>query len=182
MQVHTVSSHHVVLVTGINEKVGIGARIHTGFHERQGMLGHARVVVVVVDDEQVPLQLAGQLFEVTACVAFGIGLWRIHVALAVHHFVILPVDDRPAGHAHLVKVGIAQQQARGHVSAKAPAVHADAVTVHVGQRLQPFGRLGLVFGLLDTQVTERAVLEGQSPVGTATVVDGEQDVSPPLNR
>lgn len=31
---------------------------------------------------------------------FGVGLWSIHVAFAVHYFVVSPVDDRAAGYSY----------------------------------------------------------------------------------
>ena len=56
---YTVTSLHVVLVRGIDEQVGIGAGIHAGFHERERVLRHAGIVVVIVNDEQVSLQVSG---------------------------------------------------------------------------------------------------------------------------
>ena len=61
---YTVTSLHVVLVRGIDEQVGIGAGIHAGFHERERVLRHAGIVVVIVNDEQGSLQVSGKVFQI----------------------------------------------------------------------------------------------------------------------
>ena len=40
-----------MLVAWVNEQVGVGAGIYAGFHERQSVLWHAGVVVVVVNNQ-----------------------------------------------------------------------------------------------------------------------------------
>lgn len=50
MQMNAVATGYVVLVTRVNEQVGISAGINASFHERQGVLRNASVVVIVVDD------------------------------------------------------------------------------------------------------------------------------------
>lgn len=51
MQMYTVASCYVVLVARVDKQVGISAGIYTSFHERQGVLWHAGVVVVVVNNQ-----------------------------------------------------------------------------------------------------------------------------------
>ena len=174
---HAVAAQHVVLVAGVDEEVGIGACVHTGFHERQGVLGHASVVVVVVDNHQVAFEVGSQILQVALLVAFGVGLRCIHVALAVHHLIVAPVDDGSACHAHLEEVRVTQHQGRGHVAAEAPSVYADAAAVYVGQRLEELDAFHLVLALLDAEVAEGAVLKLQAAVRTAAVVHGEEDVA-----
>ena len=69
---HAVAAQHVVLVVGVDEEVGIPTCIHTGLHERQGVLGHASVVVVVVDDHQVAFEVGRQILQVALPVGFGV--------------------------------------------------------------------------------------------------------------
>ena len=71
---HAVAAQHVVLVAGIDEEVGIRTCVHTGFHERQGVLGHASVVVVVVDNHQVAFEVGSQILQVALLVAIPIGV------------------------------------------------------------------------------------------------------------
>ena len=167
-----------MLVARVDEEVRIGAGVDAGLEERERVLRHTGVVVVIVNQQQFAPQLPGQGLEVARFVSVGIGLRHVHVALAVHHLVVSPVDDRPACHADLVQLRIAQHQGRSHVPPEAPPVHADTVAVHVRQGLEPLGRLGLVFALLNAEATERAVLESQAPVSAAPVVNGEEDVTP----
>ena len=77
---HTVASQNVVLVRGIDEQIGIGAGIHARLHERKGMLRHAGVVMVVVDDEQMSFQVTGKVFQVCLLVAFRVRLRSVHSA------------------------------------------------------------------------------------------------------
>ena len=55
MQMHTVASRHIVLVAWIDEEVWIRAGVDAGFHERKGVLRHASIVVVVMDNHQMSL-------------------------------------------------------------------------------------------------------------------------------
>ena len=174
---HAVAAQHVVLVAGVDEEVGIRTCVHTGFHERQGVLGHASVVVVVVDNHQVAFEVGSQVLQVALLVTIRIGLRCVHIAFAVHHLIVAPVDDGSACHAHLEDFGVAQHQGRGHVAAEAPSVYADAAAVHVGQRLEEFDAFHLVLALLDAEVAEGAVLKLQAAVRTAAVVHGEEDVA-----
>ena len=54
---YAVASQNVVLMSGIDKQIGIGACIYACLHERKRMLGHAGVVVVIVDNEQMSFQL-----------------------------------------------------------------------------------------------------------------------------
>ena len=52
MQMYTVAARHIVLVARVDEEVRIRAGIDARFHKREGVLRHAGVVVVIVDDHQ----------------------------------------------------------------------------------------------------------------------------------
>ena len=49
MQMHAVTSYDVVLMAGIDEQVGIRAGIHAGLYERERVLRHAGVVMIIMD-------------------------------------------------------------------------------------------------------------------------------------
>ena len=65
MQMYTVAARHIVLVARVDEEVRIRAGIDARFHKREGVLRHAGVVVVIVDDHQMSFQVACQVFQVT---------------------------------------------------------------------------------------------------------------------
>ncbi len=56
MQMYTVAARHIVLVARVDEEVRIRAGIDARFHKREGVLRHAGVVVVIVDDHQMSFQ------------------------------------------------------------------------------------------------------------------------------
>ena len=145
---HLVGAEHVVPVAGVEEQVGLCAGIDAGTDEGEGVLRHAGGVVVAQDDLQATLQVLGLRQQAGRGIALGILLRRVHIALAVHHLVVFPVDDRSAGHAHLEDIGVGAHQVRGHEAAEAPAVDAQAVSVHVGQCLQELHAADLVLHLL----------------------------------
>jgi hypothetical protein len=57
VQMHTVSTHHVVTITRIGEEVWIGVGINAGTHEGQGVLGHTDRVVASIDDKETSLEI-----------------------------------------------------------------------------------------------------------------------------
>ena len=133
MQMHAVTSHDVVLMAGIDEQVGIRAGIHTSLYERERVLRHTSIVMVVVNQQKMSFQVAGKVLQVTILITFGIALRRVHISFSVHDFIIAPVDDRATCNAYLEYLRVAEHQCRSHVSAEAPAVYADAVGIHVRQ-------------------------------------------------
>ena len=141
------------------------------------MLGHAGTVVVIVDDEQMSLQIACKVLQVRFLVALGITLRGVHVAFAVHDFIIAPVDDRSAGNTYFEYLRITEHQGGGHVSAKTPAMNTNTFTVHIRQALQEFNAFYLVFSLFYAETTEGDVLKFQPAVFTAAVVKSEHDVA-----
>lgn len=158
---YAVASQNVVLMSGIDKQIGIGACIHACLHERKRMLGYAGVIVVIVDNEQMSFQLSCEVLQVALFITFGVCLRGVHIALAIHYLIIFPVDDRSAGHAYFENLRIAQHECGSHVSAETPAVNADAVAVYVRQAFQVVHSFYLVFALFNTQVSEGDVFELQ---------------------
>ena len=108
MKVHHILAHHIVPVAGIGEVIGLCARVLASPEERKRMLRNARRVVKAVDNLQASLEVSGFVEQAAFAVTVGILLRRVHIPLAVHHLVILPVDYRPAGHSYLEHVGISE--------------------------------------------------------------------------
>ena len=177
MEMHTVAPHHVVPVAGIDEEVGMRPLVDAGFQEGVGHLGDTDGIVAAMDDEQAALQVAGLLQEAAVLISLGVALGGVHVALAVHHFVVFPIGDGATGHTHLEHVGIGEHQVGGHESAITPAVYTETVNVHVGQTLEEIDSLQLVFHLLHAQLAEGAVLERQATVAASAIINGEHHVT-----
>ena len=177
MQMYTVAARHIVLVARVDEEVRIRAGIDARFHKREGVLRHAGVVVVIVDDHQMSFQVACQVFQVTLFISSRIALRGIHIAFSVHHFVIPPVNDGTAGHAHFKYLGIAKEEGSGHVTAKAPAVYSDTVPIDVGEAFQEFGSFHLVSSFFDSQLAESNILKIEPPIAASTSVYGKHDVT-----
>ena len=177
MQVHLVAASHVVPVARIREKVGLSARIDAGPHERECMLRHTGGVVVAKDDLQLAFQVFGFRQQAVGSVAFGILLRRAHVALTVHHLVVLPVYHRAACHTDFEDVRVRAHEARGHETAEAPAVHTHAAVIYVGQRLEELDALQLIQHFLLAQMLVGDLLELQSAPLAAAVVEHEDEVT-----
>ena len=128
-------SHHVVSLARIDEEVGLCASFHAGVEELQGVLRNNRRVVHTYDYLQLTLQVLCLVKKACLLVAFSVLLRCVHIALAIHHLIPFPVDDRSSCHAHLEHFGMVAHQCGGHKSAEAPSVDADAVLVNVRQRL-----------------------------------------------
>ena len=131
MKVYAVFAHHVVLCSRVGEQVGMGACSFASTDERQGVLGNAYWVVVSKNDEQATFEVSGTQGEIVVTITFGIGLGRIHVAFAVHHFIIAPVDDRTSGNSDLEDIRIVCHERYGHKSSVAPSVYSKSVGIYV---------------------------------------------------
>ena len=101
MEMHTGMTAHVVLLARIGKEVGLGAGLDTGIEERETMLRYDRIVIVTRDDLKFALQVLGLADEAALGIAFRIILWCAHIALAVHHLVPFPVDNRASGNTYL---------------------------------------------------------------------------------
>ena len=150
VQVYAVAACHVVSVAWIDEEVGVGVGIDAGAHEGEGVLGHTDRVVPAVDDEEAAFEVLGFVEQGCAAVAFRIALWGVHIAFAIHDFIESPVDDRASCYGCLEYIGIGGHEAGGHETAKAPAVHAEAIAIYVGEALEVFDAFQLVFHFFGT--------------------------------
>ena len=126
---------------------------------------------------QFAFQILALVDEACLLISFRVGLRCVHIAFSVERFIPFPVDDRTASHAHLEHLGIVGDERDGHESTKAPAMHADAVGIHIGQRLQVFHAFHLVFHFLLAQVAECGLFECQSTVARSAVVQDEEYIS-----
>ena len=115
MQMYHVLASHVVSLSGVYEVVGLRAGIGGGAEEGQTVLQYAGGIVVANDDLQAAFEISCLFQKIGTFVTFGIFLWRIHVAFAVHYLIEFPVDDRAAGYACLEHIGIGT-----HVAMKPP--------------------------------------------------------------
>ncbi len=177
VQMHTVSTHHVVTITRIGEEVWIGVGINAGTHEGQGVLGHTDRVVTSVDDKETPFQVLGFVEQGGLFVALWIGLWGVHVAFTIHDFIEAPIDDRSSCHSHLEDIGIGGHEAGGHEASKAPTMHTQAVGINIGKTLQIVHTTKLVFHLFHTQMTEGGLFKSKSAMLTATIVKTEHHIT-----
>lgn len=156
---YTVTACYVVLVARVDKQVGISAGIYTGFHKRQGVLWHAGIVMIVVNNQQVTFQLTGKILQVTFFVAFRIAFRCVHIAFAVHHFIITPVDYRTSGNAYFEYLRVTEHQGGSHVTSKAPSMYADALAVYVGEGFQEFNAFHLIFAFFDTETAEGGIFK-----------------------
>ena len=141
------------------------------------MLPHHGVVDGALADEEFRFQVFRAGDQRSLRETFRVRGLRIHIALAVHHFIPFPVDHRAAGHRHLEHVGVVDRQRDGHESAVAPAVDADAVAVHPGMRHQPFHAFHLVGHLGLAALAVNGLLVFGAVVGRTAVVHREDDVA-----
>ena len=177
MEMHHIAAHHIMFLTGINEIVGLRAGIFAGAEESKAVLQHASAVVKTHDDLQAAFEVLGLRQERGTFVTFGIFLRRVHVALAIHHLVIFPVDNRAARHADFEHVGVGTHEVGGHVAAERPAMHAETVSIDIRQGFEKFHALQLVLHLGVAEVAVRAALEVETAILRAAVVDYEQHVA-----
>ena len=177
MQVYAAVAAHVVRLTGVGEEVGLCAGLYACLEERQTVLGHHGGVVVTRDDLQLALQVLGLGEQTGFGVSLGVGLRGVHIALAIHHLIPLPVDHRAAGNTYLEDLGVVGHQRDGHETAEAPAVHADAVAVDIRQTLQVVDTLHLVLHLDLAELTEGSLLEIPAAVLAATVVEDKEHIA-----
>ena len=163
----------VVVVAGIDEVVEQLAVVDAVLHKDKAVLPHHHGIGGAMDHQELAFELVGLVLKAGQFVTFGVLLWSVHVTLAVHDLVVLPVEHRAASHAHLEHLGVIHFQRGRHEAAIAPAVAADTVGVDVRQGLQPFDARELVMHFKLAALAVNALLKGLTTVGGATVVEGE---------
>ena len=165
----------VVVVAGIDEIVELLAVVDAVLDEDEAVLPHHHRVGGAVNHQELAFEFVGLVFEAHQFIAFRVLLGRVHITLAVHDLVVLPIQHGTACHAHLEHLGVVDLQRGRHEAAIAPAVAADAVGIDVGQGLQPVDAHHLVAHLELAALAVDALLEGLATVGGATVVEGEDE-------
>ena len=165
----------VVVVAGIYEVIQLLAVVDAVLDEDEAVLPHHHGVGGAVDHQELAFKLVGLVLKAGQLVAFGVLLWCVHVALAVHNLIVLPIQHGTASHAHLEHFGVVDLQRGRHEAAIAPAVAADAVGVDIREGLQPIDAHHLVAHLKLAALAVDALLEGFATVGGATVVEGEDE-------
>ena len=176
VEVDHVATGHVVALSGIDEVVGLCAGIFAGAEEGEGVLEHAGGVVVADDDLQSTFELRGVFHHAGFGVALGIALGRFHIALAVHGFVVFPVEDGAAGDADFEDFGVGEHEVRRHESAEAPTVHTDAGGVDIGEGGEVFDAFHLVGHLNAAEVAVGAAFELETAIARSAIVENEEDV------
>ena len=174
---HTLVPCHVVTLSGISVEVGLCAGLGAGIQELQRVLGNADRVVHADDNLQFALQILGLVDAAGLFVALGVLLRCVHVALAIHYLVPLPVYDRATGNTYLKDVGVGCHQRCCHKAAEAPSVNAQSVGIHIGEALQVLNAAHLVLHLNLTQVAEGGLFEVTTAVLAASVVYAEDNVA-----
>ena len=177
MQVHALVAHHVVALARIDVEIGLRSGGDAGFQETVGMLGNYRRVIEADDDLQAALEVGSLVDQAGLLVALGVGLRGVHIALAIHHLIPLPVDDGTAGDTHLEHVRVVGHQTDGHEAAEAPSVHAQTRGIDIVECAQEVHATHLVLHLDLPQFAERSLLEVASTVLAAAVVEDEQQVT-----
>ena len=177
MQVSALMTSHVVRLTWIYEEIWLGTGCDTCLQEGEAVLWHYGHIVQALDNLQLALQVLSLIEQGCLLVTFWVGLRSVHIALAIHHLVPVPVDNRTAGYAYLEYVRIVGHQRDGHESTEAPSVNANLVGIYVRQGLQVLYTLHLVLHLYLTQLAEGGLLESLATVLTATVVEDEEQIA-----
>ena len=143
----------------VDKQVRISAGIYTGFHKRQGVLWHAGVVMIVVNNQQVTFQLTGKILQVTFFVAFGLLFWCIHIAFAVHHFIITGrLPDTPATPAEYLRV--TEHQGSSHADLQnSIRVRRCARCLRRRREFREFNAFHLIFAFFDTEMAEGGIFK-----------------------
>ena len=141
------------------------------------MLRHTSWVVVSEDYLETSFQVSSLLQQTAALVSLRVLLGSVHIAFAVHHFVVFPVDDRSASHSHLEDIGISEHEVRGHEATERPSVNSHPVFVNIRQGFQELHALHLVLHLLVAEVTESHLLEVATSPFASSVVEDEQQIA-----
>ena len=90
MQMSALMASHVVRLARIDEEVGLGTGCDTCLQEGEAVLWHYGHIVQALDNLQLTLQVLGLIEQGCLLVTLWVGLWGIHIALAIHHLVPVP--------------------------------------------------------------------------------------------
>ena len=110
MQMSALMTSHVVRLARIDEEVWLGACCDASLEEGEAVLWHYGHIVQALDNLQLALQVLCLIEQRGLPVTLWVGLWGVHIALAIHHLVPVPVDYRTACYAYLEHVRIVGHQ------------------------------------------------------------------------
>ena len=99
---------------------------------------------------------------------------RFHIALAVHGFVVFPVEDGTAGDTDFEDFGVGEHEVRRHESAEAPTVHTDAGGVDIGEGAEVFDAFHLVGDLNAAEVAVGAAFELETAIARSAIVENKR--------
>ena len=125
------ASADVVLVVWVDKVVDLLEVVDATLDKLQRVLPNDGIVLGAVDDEQMAFEVLGFVEQAVSLLAFWILLRGVHIALAVHNLIPLPIYDGAAGTAHLEHLGVRQLQGNGHESSEAPALNTHTVLVNI---------------------------------------------------
>lgn len=120
---HPFGTDDVMGVPRIDKVIGVSPGFDAAFQERKAVLPYDNGIGIAVYKHQVALQISGFQVEIGRFIPFGVSLRSSHVTLAVHDFIVLPVDDRTSGYAYLENISVCQHEVGRHKTAEAPTVY-----------------------------------------------------------
>ena len=98
-EVHSVVASDVVLVLRVDGVVDEDIVADGILQQAERVLPNHHRIDVAVDDKQSAAQLVGLLADVVLRIAIGVLLRHIHIALAIHNLVQIPIAHWAASHA-----------------------------------------------------------------------------------
>ena len=110
MQVSALVTSHVMRFAWVYEEIWLCTCCDTCLQEGEAMLWYYSYIVQALDNLQLTLQVLSLIEQGCLLVTLWVGLWGIHIALAIHHLVPVPVDYRTACYAYLEYVRIVGHQ------------------------------------------------------------------------
>ena len=141
------------------------------------MLRHYSSIVVAGNNLKSALKILCLIEQRGLLVTLGIGLRSIHIALAIHHLIPMPVDYRTACYANLEYVWIVGHKRDCHESAEAPTMYTNAVGIYIRKTLEIFHTLHLVLHLFLTKLAECSLLKLLATVLRTTVVKDKEQIA-----
>ena len=175
---YAVFADDVVLVAGVGEVVYLDVINYALADEAQAVLPQHYGVESALADEQFAFQILGLVDERGLGKALGIGGLGLHIALAIHHLIPLPVDHGATRNGYLEHIGVVGNERDGHKATVAPTVNTNPIGIHPGVRFEPLDTLHLVFHLgLATLAVDGFLVLGTVILSTA-VVHHEDHITP----
>jgi len=109
-QVQPVLATHIVWVHRVWEEIHLYPSIDEGFYETEVVLHHYDIVHGAVDEKEVALEVAHVVVQAVFCIAILVFFGTVHVALAVHDFIVFPIGHRATGHTRFEGARLAKHE------------------------------------------------------------------------